>query len=111
MSGGVVGVKFPAFLQRHEVSVEPFLGNASSGPRYGPATLVRGLLRRSTRLVRSPAGEEVTSSSTLYAPLETVAPAKSRVTLPDGRTTTVIASVPQDGAGLPVPDHLEVQLQ
>jgi hypothetical protein len=107
----VVGVKFPAFLKRHTVRVEPFLGNTGSGPKYGPATQVQGLLRRSTRLVRTPAGEEVTSSSTLYAPLATVAPAKSRVTLPDGRTTTVIASVPQDGGGLPVPDHLEVQLQ
>ncbi|MBW5420271.1 hypothetical protein GKQ77_01630 [Streptomyces sp. BG9H] len=91
--------------------VEPYLGVSSVGDVFGPAVEVRGLLEQKTRLVRSPAGEEVTSSSTLRAPLETVAPAKSRVRLPDGRRTTVIAAVRQDGGGLPVPDHLEVQLQ
>ncbi|MFH8792196.1 hypothetical protein [Streptomyces sp. NPDC017941] len=101
----------PSFLLRHTVVVEPFVGNSSTGPLYGPAVEVRGLLEQKTRLIRSPGGEEVTSSSTLRAPLETVAPAKSRVRLPDGRRTTVIAAVRQDGGGLPVPDHLEVQLQ
>ncbi|MEV2249404.1 hypothetical protein AB0I94_02405 [Streptomyces sp. NPDC050147] len=104
-------MRFPRFLQQHTVTVEPFLGNSSTGPLYGPAAEVRGLLEQTTRLVRNAAGEEVTSSSTFRAPLETVAPAKSRVHLPDGRRTTVIAAVRQDGAKLPTPDHLEVQLQ
>lgn len=104
-------MRLPAYLKRHTVTVEPLLGMGAAGPQYGPAVEVRCLLRQSTRLVRNAAGDEVTSSSTLYAPLETTAPAKSRVTLPDGRRTTVIAAVPQDGGGLPVPDHLEVQLQ
>ncbi|WAL93998.1 hypothetical protein [Streptomyces sp. Je 1-369] len=104
-------MRFPRFLQRHTVLVEPFLGNSSTGSVYGPAVEVRGLLEQKTRLVRNAAGEQVTSSSTLRAPLETAAPAKSRVKLPDGRTTVVIAAVRQDGAGLPVPNHLEVQLQ
>ncbi len=104
-------MRFPRFLQRHAVMMEPYLGVSSVGDMYGPAVEVRGLLEQKTRLVRNAAGEQVVSSSTFRAPLETVAPAKSRVKLPDGRRTTVIAAVRQDGAGLPVPDHLEVQLQ
>ncbi|MGW0550561.1 hypothetical protein [Streptomyces altiplanensis] len=53
----------------------------------------------------------MTSGSTLYAPSTTVAPAKSRVTLPDGRKTVVITAESLDGGGLPTPDHLEVALQ
>ncbi|NNJ04149.1 hypothetical protein HHX38_08375 [Streptomyces sp. PKU-MA01144] len=104
-------MKFPAFLRQHTVTVEPLLGTGPKGTVYGAPVEVRGLLRQQTKLVRNPAGEEATSSSQFFAPLETVAPARSRVTLPGGRTTTVIASVPQDGGKLPVPSHLEVQLQ
>jgi hypothetical protein len=100
----------PGFLLRHRVTVEPFLGNSSTGPRYGPPAEVQCFVEEKTRMVRSPAGEEVTSSSTVYARLSTVCPAKSRVTLPSGRTTTVIEAVRQDGGGLPTPDHLEVRL-
>jgi hypothetical protein len=106
-----VVVRAPTFLWRHTITVEPLMGNGPSGPVYGPPVTVRGLLRQQIRLVRGPAGDEVTSTSTVYAPLDTVAPAKSRVTLPDGRRTTVIAAVRQDGGGLPTPDHMEVQLQ
>lgn len=104
-------MRFPRFLQQHTVTVEAFLGNSSVGAMYGPAVEVLCLLEQKTRLVRDAAGEQVTSSSTFRAPLETVAPAKSRIRLPDGRQTTVIAAVPQDGGRLPTPDHLEVQLQ
>lgn len=102
--------QIPSFLLRHQVSVEPFVGNTSSGPKYDAATPVRCFVLEKTRMVRSPNGEEVTSSTTLYARLDVVCPAKSRVTLPSGRTSTVIAAVRQDAAGLPTPDHLEVQL-
>ncbi len=101
----------PAFLLRHEVVVEPFLGNSGTGPRYGTAVEVRCFVEEKTRMVRAPSGEEVTSSTTFYALPDAVCPAKSRVTLASGRKTTVIAAVPHDAGGLPSPDHLEVQLQ
>ncbi|MEU2563216.1 hypothetical protein ABZ626_28335 [Streptomyces longispororuber] len=50
-------------------------------------------------------------SSTVYALPDARCPARSRVTLPDGRQTTAIAALTRDGGGLPTPDHLEVQLQ
>ncbi|MFF7452099.1 MULTISPECIES: hypothetical protein [unclassified Streptomyces] len=100
----------PGYLLRHLVTVEPLLGNSATGPRYGPPVQVRCFVEEKTRMVRNPAGEEVTSSSTLYARPDTVCPAKSRVTLPSGRKTTVIEAVRQDGGGLPTPDHLEVRL-
>jgi hypothetical protein len=101
----------PAFLLRHRVTVEPFVGNSSAGPRYGAPSEVRCWLEQKTRAVIAPSGEEVTSSATFYALPDTVCPAKSRVTLPSGRKVIVIAAVPQDAGGLPAPDHLEVQLQ
>lgn len=103
--------QIPGFLLRHTVTVEPFVGNSSNGPLYGAPAQVRCFVLEKTRVVRNPSGEEVTSSTTVYARLATVCPAKSRVTLPSGRTSTVIDAVRQDSGGLPTPDHLEVQLQ
>lgn len=100
----------PAFLLRHRVQVEAFLGNSATGPRYGSSVEVRCFVEEKTRTVIAPNGEKVTSSSTVYARPDVVCPAKSRITLPSGRQATVIASVPHDAGGLPTPDHLEVQL-
>jgi hypothetical protein len=104
-------VLIPGFLLRHRVTVEPFLGNSATGPRYGPPVEVRCFVEEKTRMVRAPSGEEVTSSSTFYALPSAVCPEKSRVTLPSGRKATVIEAVRQDGGGLATPDHLEVRLQ
>ncbi|WP_282698226.1 hypothetical protein [Streptomyces sp. CC208A] len=101
----------PRFLMRHQVLVEPYLGNTSTGPRYGPAATIRCFLDAQIRMVRSPAGEQVTSSSTVYADPGTVAPPASRVTLPDGQVTTVIWAKARDGGGLPTPDHVEIALE
>lgn len=100
----------PGWLLRHTVTVEPYLGQSAYGPRYGPPGTVRCFLDQQTRMVRASDGTQVTSSSTVYTRLEEAAPAQSRVTLPDGRVTTVIAALRRDGAGLPTPDHLELQL-
>ncbi len=100
----------PRWLMRHQITVEPYLGNSAYGPRYGPATEVPCFLDEQVRMVRSTTGDETVSTSTAYCPLTTAAPAKSRVTLPDGRQTTVIAALRRDGQGLATPDHLEVQL-
>lgn len=101
---------FPRRLLRHSLTVEPYLGGSAYGPRYGPPAAVRCLLDEQTREVRSPTGEQVVSSSTAYCPLATDAPPQSRVTLPGGRQTRVIAALRRDGGGLPTPDHLEIQL-
>lgn len=106
----VTGFPFPGFLKRHTVTVEAYLGESAYGPRYGAPVSVEGLLERSIRVVRGQNGEETTSSGTFRTVLDAGIKAEARVTLPDGHTTTVIAVVPHDGGGLPVPHLLEVQL-
>lgn len=101
----------PGRFLRHAITVEPYQGDGGTGPLYGPPVSVRCFLDAKTRMVRSVAGREVTSTSTAYCPLATACPAESRVTLPDGRTALVIAALRRDGAGLPTPDHLEVQME
>ncbi|MFI6606851.1 hypothetical protein [Streptomyces sp. NPDC050507] len=100
----------PGWLLVHTVEVAPFEGDGAYGPVYGATATVRGFLDEQTRLVRSPGGDEITSTSTVYTRLTETIPAKSRITLPGGRTTTVIAALRRDGGGLATPDHLEVQL-
>ncbi|WP_042170093.1 hypothetical protein [Streptomyces sp. NBRC 110035] len=95
----------------HEITVEPYAGESSTGPLYGTATPVPCLLDEQTRAVRTPGGEQVTSTSTAYADLATTAPPLSRVTLPGGRTTTVIQAKRRDGKRLGTPNHLEIQLE
>lgn len=103
--------RLPRHWRQHRVTVEPYEGAGSYGEVYGPPGAADGFLDEQTRLVRSPAGDEVTSTSTFFCDLGTTAPAKSRVTLPDGRVTTVIAAQRRDGGRLPLPSHLEVQLE
>ncbi len=101
----------PGWLRRHRVDIEPYLGASAYGPRYGPVVArVRGFLDEQTRMVRAADGSQAVSSSTFYCLLSVDAPPGSRVTLPDGRKTTVIVALRRDGKGLPTPDHLEVQL-
>lgn len=100
----------PSFMLGHTVTVEPYLGASAYGPRYGAATAVACFLDQQTRTVRSATGQEVTSTSTFYARPGLVCPAESRVTLPDGRITRVIARLDRSGGGMPTPDHVEVQL-
>ncbi|WP_432041412.1 hypothetical protein [Streptomyces cadmiisoli] len=95
----------------HEITVEAYAGESSTGPLYGPPVSVRCFLDEQTRAVRSLGGEQVTSTSTAYADLATEAPALSRVTLPGGRTTTVIQAKRRDGGRLGTPNHLEIQLE
>lgn len=101
----------PAMLLVHTVTVEAWEGRGPYGDTYAAPTTVRCFLDEQTRMVRDAAGEQVTSSSTFYARPDAICPAKSRVTLPSGRTTTAIAAYRRDGGGLPTPDHVEVQLQ
>lgn len=101
----------PGYLMQHAVTVEPYTGDGAYGPTYGAAVAVRCLLDEQTRMVRDKDGRQVSSTSTIYCPLSTVAPPGSKATLPDGRQTFVIAALRRDGGRLGTPNHLEVQLQ
>ncbi|GHA28650.1 hypothetical protein GCM10010372_30550 [Streptomyces tauricus] len=103
--------RIPRRLFIHEIAVEPYGGESSTGTLYEPPVTVRCFLDEQTRAVRTPGGEQVTSTSTAYADLGTTAPALSRVTLPDGRKTTVIQAKRRDGKNLGTPNHLEIQLE
>ncbi len=102
----------PRFLMPHQVTIEAYVGESSKGPKYGPPVVIQQcFVDEQTRAVRTPAGEQVTSTSTVYADPGTQAPPLSRVTLPSGRVTTVIQTKDRDGSGLPTPDHVEIQLE
>lgn len=101
----------PAFLLVHQVLVEAYAGTTGNGVKqYAPGQTVRCFVDQKRRLVRDQRGEQVVSETTVYAPLATVAPPQSRVTLPGGRQTTVITESRRDGGGLPTPDHVELAL-
>jgi hypothetical protein len=100
----------PGWLLRHTVTIEPYLGAGAYGPKYGAPAVTACFLDQQTRMVRAADGTQVSSTATVWLPLDVTAPAQSRVTLPGGRVTTVIAALRRDGGGLPTPDHLELQL-
>lgn len=102
-------MRVPRWLLRHEIVVEPYLGQGGNGPTYGPAVTVRCFRDDARKLVRDAAGEQVVSETTCYCPPATVAPPLSRVTVA-GKTAYVITAKARDGGGLPTPDHLEVNL-
>ncbi len=104
----------PGWLLRaagHDVTIEARTGSGPYGDVYDPPDTARVLVDQKRRLVRDQGGQEVVSETTLRAPLDTVAPPGSRVTLPDGRTSTVITVSRYDGGSLPVPSHLEIALK
>ncbi|MFD8970543.1 hypothetical protein ACFV0C_37075 [Streptomyces sp. NPDC059568] len=104
--------RIPSRYLRHRITIEPYAGRSGTGPVYGPPVPdVRCLLDEQTRLVRTPTGDQVTSTSTAYCLPGTVAPPLSLVTLPDGQTTKVIQAKPRDGGGLGTPDHVEIQME
>jgi hypothetical protein len=92
----------------HTVTVEAYTGSGPHGDVYAAAVSVTCFVDQKRKLVRAPNGSQVISESTVYAALETAAPPRSRITLPDGQVTLVISAARRDGAGLPVPEHLEI---
>ena len=103
-------MNLPGFLLVHRVRVEPYLGEGSHGSAYGPAAEVACLLDETTTLVRAPDGREVASSASYITSPGHNPPPQSRVTLPDGRVTTVItAGRPGNGIAA-VPGNTEVAL-
>jgi hypothetical protein len=101
--------EIPAWMLRHEVTVEAYAGtNGFGAPTYAAAVTERALVDEGRKLVRAPTGDEVISEATVFLRLAATAPPESRITLPSGRVATVISAKRRDGGGLPVADHLEL---
>lgn len=108
----------PAFLLQHSATVETLEGtDGRQEQHYAAGAAFRCFVEAQTRRVRSQqTGQETVSSTTLYVNRDAIAGGAaafapgSLVTLPSGRRAEVIACLDRDGAGLPVPSHLEVQL-
>ncbi|WKU45972.1 hypothetical protein Q3V23_18970 [Streptomyces sp. VNUA116] len=99
----------PPALLRHRVAVEPYAGEGAYGPQYRHAIPnVRALVDSSPRLVRAADGRQITATATLIAGPTLDCPPGSRITLPDGRTTTAITVTHHTAPGLPVPTCTEV---
>ncbi|WP_151480626.1 hypothetical protein [Streptomyces albicerus] len=106
-----MGRRLPRRWLQHSVTVEPYEGSSARGPVYGEPVAVLCFLEEKNRMVRAADGNEVVSSARFFCRLDAVtAPPESRVTLPDGRVTTVLVQARHDAGGLPLPQHLEVSL-
>lgn len=90
------------------VTIEAYAGSGPYGDTYAAAVQVSCWVDVKRKLVRAPDGSQVISESTVLVPLDTTAPARSRVTLPDGQQTLVITAARREAAGLPLPEHLEI---
>lgn len=85
------------------LSVETYMGAGSRGSVYSEPKSRPGLIQLpQNRLVRTAQGNEVVSSSLVYAPLELSGDFTlgSRVTLADGRTAAVLTIGKPDVYGL-----------
>lgn len=110
---GALSEMMPESLQ-HTLTFEPYLGQAGSGDAaYGAAFTLVGFCDakvRKIRVMQTPTGtgDEVLSEATFYTDRGPTVPTDSRVTLPDGRQSRVLAVLDRDGGSLPVPSHLEI---
>jgi hypothetical protein len=98
------------------ISVEAYQGTGAYGDVYAaPVAVTPCVVEDTRRLVRvqtqDAAGAEQVSSTTVYAPLDAVAPPGSRVTLPSTRVARVLAASRVEAHGLPLPEHLELSLE
>lgn len=101
----------PAQALRHEVTVEAYLGDGGRGPLYAAPVVVRCFLEQKTRMARTPDGRQVTSTASVYCNPGVVVTTEARITLPDGRTPTVIQVDINDTRGLVRGDHIAIRLE
>jgi hypothetical protein len=106
-------VRVPAYLLRHRITVEPYLGDGAYGPQWGPPVPnVPALVAAAVKQVRRATdGREVVSSTTVITAPGLDCPPGSRITLPNGRTTTAITTADHTAPGLPVPACTEVSCE
>lgn len=95
----------------HACSVETFSGSTAYGPAYSAPVDVACFIDDEVHMVRDAVGNEVASSTTVFAALSDAAKfsVESRVTI-NGRTAMVIAFNAMDSGPLGLPDHVEVHL-
>lgn len=103
--------RVPPSLLRHRIGVEPYQGDGAYGPVYGSLVVHPALVSSTVRMVRAADGRAVTSTAQIIAAPDLNCPPGSRVTLPGGRVTTVIASTGHTAPGLPVPASTEVMAE
>lgn len=92
----------------HTVTIELYEGDTSTGPRYGAPVLARAYVEDERKTVRDKQGEEVTSDTKVWLFPTQECPPESRITLPSGRTASVITSDLFDFPG--TPSHRELRL-
>lgn len=107
-----------ARLFTQSVSVETLLGSGAYGDVWADPVDIACFINDTTKMTRNAQGDEVVSSTTLYAPLTTspdqpatagqFAPG-SRVTV-QGRTALVLSAARRDSAGPARIWHTEVTL-
>ncbi|HEY3683467.1 MAG TPA: hypothetical protein VGL93_10530 [Streptosporangiaceae bacterium] len=104
--------QLPRRMMPHHITVKPYLGEDARGPVYGPPVSVRCSLRSKRRMVRDQTGAEVVSEGLASAAPDaaTVAVARSLVTLPDGRETSVLVCKPNDDGGAGAWQHTKIFL-
>lgn len=98
------------------ITVEAYEGSGAYGPVFAvPVEVTPCVVEDTRRLVRvqtqDAAGTEQVSSTTVYCPPATAAPAGSRVTIPGRPPARVLAVSRIDAHGLPLPSHLELSLE
>ncbi|RMB83650.1 hypothetical protein [Streptomyces shenzhenensis] len=101
----------PRWLLRHRITVEAYRGDSAYGPQYADPVEARALVTGTIKRVRSATGAEVVSTAQVYAAPGLIAPPGSRITLPDGRTTTVISFTAHTAPGLGAPESTEVMCE
>lgn len=98
------------------ISGEAYSGSGAYGDVYAAAAdvtpcVVQHVRQRVRVQTQDAAGEEVISETTVWCPPDTVLPAGSRVTLPDGRVTRVITAALLNASGWDLPAHVELALE
>ena len=98
----------------HRVLVKDAIASGGRGPRLGDSREIEAEVKDEQRLVRTPDGKQIVSSSTVTVPLEANVPVGSEVTVWPGsvaeRTTTVLA-VGRDENDPPLPSQLILSLE
>jgi hypothetical protein len=95
----------------HTASVETLAGSGAYGDVYAAPVTVPCFADDGNHLVRATTGEEVVSSTAIYAPIanQSAFTVNTRVTV-NGRVATVISVNARTSGALGLPDHVEVHL-
>jgi hypothetical protein len=101
----------------HTLMVEPYQGISGEGEAlYGASFSLTGFCDEKVRTIRASMTQNSTgaaqlSAATFFTDRGPAVPTNSRVTLPSGRTSRVLAVLDRDGGLLPTPSHLEIVIE